>query len=304
MADDFSDGQVDILVGLDHLYRIILWRQVELSEGLRAVETVFGYVLHGQQSQSQVDQPQRRVFHCQQVQMMWDLDTVGVVERETVVSRSSSGPEPTWNERDQRYEMGLLWRSDERPVSNHYSALSRTLKMTQRLSKEQFALYDEQIQEMIKAAVVEPPVKPSEQQVAKNVGSELEARSPVVSSTDQSTPHSIESSSEPQYSLEPEHDQQSSSCHPAGEFFLPHHGVKRNQKLRIVFDGSAGDGLGRSLNDYLDSGDNLLIKLPSVLLHFRSGAIGCQADIQAAFHQVSVSEADRQFLQFSGLARA
>ena len=124
-------------------------------------------------------------------------------------------------------------------------------------------------------------------------------RSTVASSTGQSAPRRIEASSEPRdSSLGAERDQRSSSLHPAGEFFLLHHGVQRNQKLRIVFDGSAGDGLGRSLNDYLDSGDNLLIKLPSVLLHFRSGAIGCQADIQAAFHQVLVSEADRQFLQF------
>ena len=81
MTDDFSNGQVDVLIGLDHLYRIILWRQVELSEGLRAVETVFGYVLHGRQSPGKAAQPQRQVFHCQQVQTMWDLDTVGVVSR-------------------------------------------------------------------------------------------------------------------------------------------------------------------------------------------------------------------------------
>ena len=82
------------------------------------------------------------------------------------------------------------------------------------------------------------------------------------------------------------------------EFYLPHHGVHRNDKLRVVFDGSAKDSIGRSLNDYLDSGDNLLVNLPSVLLNFRSGAIGCQADIQAAFHQVVVSEKDRKYLQF------
>ena len=39
-------------------------------------------------------------------------------------------------------------------------------------------------------------------------------------------------------------------------FFLPHRGPYRNDKLRIVFDGSAKDGNGVSLNDYLEPGEN------------------------------------------------
>ncbi|KAF0313307.1 hypothetical protein FJT64_016161 [Amphibalanus amphitrite] len=36
-------------------------------------------------------------------------------------------------------------------------------------------------------------------------------------------------------------------------FYLPHHGVHRNGKLRVVYDGSAADGSGYSLNSYLES---------------------------------------------------
>ena len=56
--------------------------------------------------------------------------------------------------------------------------------------------------------------------------------------------------------------------------------------------------MGRSLNDYLNAGENLLLELPSVLLNFRFGAIACQTDIQSAFHQAAVSEEDRKYLQF------
>lgn len=38
---------------------------------------------------------------------------------------------------------------------------------------------------------------------------------------------------------------------PATAFYLPHRGIYRNGKLRVVFDGSAPDGAGRSLNEYL-----------------------------------------------------
>ena len=85
---------------------------------------------------------------------------------------------------------------------------------------------------------------------------------------------------------------------PSDAFYLPHRGLYRNGKLRIVFDGSAKDGIGKCLNDYLDAGENLLLKLPAVVLNFRHGVIGCQSDIKAAFHQVSVKSEDRKYLQF------
>ena len=47
MADDFREGSIDVLIGIDHIYDVVLWDQIEIDEGLRAVETVFGYVLHG-----------------------------------------------------------------------------------------------------------------------------------------------------------------------------------------------------------------------------------------------------------------
>ena len=46
MADDFQGGSIDILIGIDNLYRVVLWDKVEVGEGLRAVDTVFGFVMH------------------------------------------------------------------------------------------------------------------------------------------------------------------------------------------------------------------------------------------------------------------
>lgn len=83
-------------------------------------------------------------------------------------------------------------------------------------------------------------------------------------------------------------------------FFLPHRGLHRNGKLRVLFDGSARDATGKSLNSYLDPGTNLLSCLLSVLLNFRTSSVSCQADIKAAFHQIIGSEEGRQFVQFLG----
>ena len=84
--------------------------------------------------------------------------------------------------------MGLLWRTEERPVSNYRSALSRTMKTTQRLSEEKFELYDEQIKEMVRGAVVEPSVPLSDDHVSKPVCSEQGAQNAVSSPIGSSVP--------------------------------------------------------------------------------------------------------------------
>ena len=293
MADDFEGGEIDLLIGVDNLYRVVLWEQIDLGEGLRAVETVFGYVLHGQKGETgPLHRQHHRTFHCRQVEVMWDLDTVGISQKDVNDSKPRIYPEPSWNEVEERYEMGLLWRSEERPASNRGPTLARTLRMSNRLSREKAVMYDAQIKSMLADAVVELSEPPkSSTGDSRKVGSTLAAQQ--VDSGDDFR-ESGEGSGE---GVEQGH-RLSPGPRDSEAFYLPHHGVLRNGKLRVVFDGSARDGVGRSLNEYLEPGDNLLAKLPSVLLIFRCGEIGCQADIQAAFHQVIVNREDRKYLQF------
>ena len=244
LADDFREGPVDLLIGCDQIYDVVKWDQLEVGPGLRLIETVFGHVLHGQAQGPPTEQ--RHVYRCQltDAERMWDLDSVGIAVKDAAAERP---PEPTWNPEERRYEMSLLWKSDNRPVSNLPSAAQRTDRMAAKMSEEELYRYDRHLTEMIMDNVVEdaPP-----------------------------------------------------SDDPAAAFYLPHRGIVRNDKLRVVFDGSAPDATGRSLNEYLDPGENLLRRLPSVLLNFRASAVGCQADIRAAFHQIVLKEEDRRFVQF------
>ena len=306
MADDFEGGEVDLLIGIDNLYHVVLWNQIDLGEGLRAIETVFGYVVHGRRGEGTAGQSSRRAYHRCRVERMWDLDTVGITEEEVAKSDSKAEYQPQWNEGEGRYEMGLVWRSDERPGANLDAAKVRSRRMMNRLDEEKTRLYDEQIKDMLTNSVIEnvpfnqvsvegcdEPMKfgplNKTEEVREGDGKEesLErSRSTIDCGID----------SESSADLPPERD-------PSDAFFLPHRGIYRGGKLRIVFDGSAKDGVGRSLNDYLDVGENLLRKLPAVVLNFRDGPVGCQSDIKAAFHQVVVKEEDRVYLQFfwSGL---
>ena len=192
---------------------------MEVSPGLRLIETIFGYVLHGQ-AQGEKPTTQRHAYRCHlaDAERMWDLDSLGISAKEVTCE---SPPEPTWNSEEQRYEMGLLWKSDSRPVSNLESAGVRTRRLTARMSEEEVDRYDRNIAEMISNRVVED--------------------APLSDDAD-------------------------------AAFYLPHRGIVKDDKMRIVFDGSAPDATGRSLNEYLEAGENLLRRLPSALMNFRTKA--------------------------------
>ena len=85
-------------------------------------------------------------------------------------------------------------------------------------------------------------------------------------------------------------------------FFLPHHGVIRQDKdttkLRIVFDGSAKADNNVSLNDCLSKGPNHTPLILDILLRFRFYKIALIASIEKAFHQILINPSDRDMLRF------
>lgn len=82
---------------------------------------------------------------------------------------------------------------------------------------------------------------------------------------------------------------------PPNSWYMPHHGVWRKEKLRVVHDGSFGNP---SINSLLQTGPNLLQQIPICLTMFRMKAIPISADIEKAFLQVSIKPSDRDFLRF------
>ena len=84
--------------------------------------------------------------------------------------------------------------------------------------------------------------------------------------------------------------------------YLPHRPVIRDDKLtskvRPVFDASAIDEDGISLNDLILPGPNLLPNLFDILIRFRAYPVSLIADIEKAFLQISVRQEDRDALRF------
>ncbi|XP_035217893.1 uncharacterized protein LOC118191201 [Stegodyphus dumicola] len=85
-------------------------------------------------------------------------------------------------------------------------------------------------------------------------------------------------------------------CH-----YLPHRGIFKGNsttKVRPVFDASCRSKNTLSLNDYLETGPNLIEKIPPLLMRFRQKEIGVVSDIKKAFLQISVAKEDQDFLRF------
>lgn len=89
----------------------------------------------------------------------------------------------------------------------------------------------------------------------------------------------------------------------AGAHYLCHFGVVRNDrettKLRIVFDGSAKSSKqSLSLKERLEVGENSMPLLFDTLMRFRAQPIVLTADIEKAFLQIEIDQADRDALRF------
>ncbi|GFT37835.1 CCHC-type domain-containing protein [Trichonephila clavipes] len=91
---------------------------------------------------------------------------------------------------------------------------------------------------------------------------------------------------------------------PVRTHYLPHRPVIKetsatsSMKIRPVFDASAKINNHPSLNDCLETGNNLIESVPAILARFRLKPIGVISDIRRAFLQISLHEKDRDFVRF------
>ncbi|XP_073231674.1 uncharacterized protein [Porites lutea] len=85
-------------------------------------------------------------------------------------------------------------------------------------------------------------------------------------------------------------------------FYLPHRAVfredKQTTKTRVVFDASARDSNGVSLNSCLQAGPALHPDLVGILLRFRKNQVGVMGDVEKTFLQIGLKEEDRDSHRF------
>jgi len=257
---------IDILIGSNLWPQLMTGKMAKLSNGLIAVQSVFGWTLSGELRHERYKTPTIAATTIslltqgeKSLSELWNLESIGIqdpMEKQSVsehntevVKKFIQGIE---REDDGRYKISLPWIDRSVVVPNNRFLCEKRLQSTTSSLEKRGTVkqYDQIIREW------------------KNDGI-IELCSPEKDSVGHYLPH------HPVYKM-------SSSTTP----------------VRPVFDASARVGKSLSLNQCLEKGPNLLELIPSILLRFRMKNVGIISDIRKAFQMVSVTEEDRNYQKF------
>ena len=239
--EDFGSRvlSVDILVGLDCYWSMIRAGVVTGPSGLTAQDSCFGWVISGAAAEVRC---RSSLVSCRllclgelrdrEVRNLWEPDGIGICSKETLADDDVvlEQFESTVSFHDGRYEVGLPWKGDSQATELQRNRCSAEKRLAG-LSRR----LDHDVE--LRAEY-------------DHVLQDMEASGVI-----QEVPDS-------ELSV------------PAGvEFYMPHRPVVRpdsaSTRVRPVFDASACDRNGVSLNDCLEAGPSLILQLTDVLLRFR-----------------------------------
>lgn len=263
-----SELSVDILIGLDNYWDLMMTGCVRSDLGPVAQQTVFGWVLSGA-TRSPSDEPAGTGHQLllmsdvseARLRQFWELDAIGICPQEGSLESDPVlvGFESSVCFKDGRYEVELPWKPQVQRQElcledNRQAAEVRLHSLSRKLGKDPQlqAAYDSALEEMETEGIISE-----------------------VSETD---------------------------VNDAPVFYLPHRPVVRasssTTKVRPVFDASAKGPNLVSLNDCLESGPCLLSDLVGVLIRFRRWRFAVTADIRKAFLMIRLCPRDQNVHRF------
>ncbi len=261
---DLGEGQpeIQLLIGSDYYGRIMTGRKCDLSNGLTALQTVFGWVLSGQRNDDSSFSGVVTSMYLSErnVQDLWSLETLGIQDPSTVKSSLERDEqvmtffdETIGRNSEGRYSIKLPWVENcQKMADNKDVAMKRLMKTTMRLQQNgMFQNYSDIFEAWEAEGIIEEV---------------------------------------------PEEEKEN------GKYYLPHRAVVKMESsttpIRPVFDASSKTYGSPSLNDCVEKGPNLLKFVPSIIMRFRLEKIGFVSDIRKAFQMIEVDPSDRDFLRF------
>ena len=262
-----EEQEIDVLISLDFYYSFVT-RDILRGDSCEpvAVRTTLGWVFcgptggHGQECTVSMNvQISVEEQLNETLQKFWDLESIGVRPAESSISTTHAEGvvlkkfKETLTYNDGRYEVSLPWKGDHVSLKDNYR-------------QAESRLYN------LEKKLLHEPVKAASYREAINKYVENGAAEEVP--CDEITP---------------------AGGHPV--FYLLHHAIiredKQTTKTRLVFDASAKDSNGVSLNSCLEPGPALQPHLVGILLHFRKNYVGIMGDIEKMFLQIRLKEEDR-----------
>ena len=276
-ADQFpqSEAPIDILIGGRYYYQLMDSEIILPDENERdikpiAVKSLFGYIIAGPCHKELLQQncgpksafllQKNANYNCafdfdkldKKIERFWEHDAIGLLDKQFVRTQKEREAEEIFKNTTvfdgERYVVELPFSKEKPAFQSNYPEAVRRLKCTEKQLERSIDR-----KEKYENAIME--------YVKLGFSREL-------------------NNTEAEEILKQEH------------FIIPHHAVfKENRvstKVRIVFDASAKNRDGISLNETLLPGPNLLPDIASVLLRFRMHPVAITADIQKMFPQTKV----------------
>ena len=262
-------GQLDLLIGVPVLWKIVRGIFARVSDSLVLLDTIFGNVICG--SASCVGQTvEARVATVEdlnnRIERLWQLDSFPRDDSESkltmdeIAAVESMKKNLKFDKKTGRFQTRLLWKGKPDLVNNYAAAKAKLDGLMRRLCKDPNvkAAYKSVISEFIDQATVELVTWETLAQMKESSRVDL--------------------------------------------YFLPHRAVydpgRVSTKCRVVMDASAKTATGKSLNDCLLPGPPLQQQIAAVELRFRKRKVALIGDCKKMFLQVLVHPDDRPFLRF------
>ena len=271
LADDISTERkaVDMIIGCDYMYEIISLNSSHKFNELYMTDTLFGFIVHGRASTN----------------TPYNLSACNLIQLKT--------PNENLNVFWENEKLGIDSQiSDEKWTVGELKALSHFEENVRRDNDGRYVVSLPWKEEYVKVETLKPQALIRYQKVLRK----LKENSAV-----QTAYNDVFSEYNHLGMIEKvtkDHDGDKTKLIR----YLPHHPVvKQNRsttKVRPVFDASASDNSGLSLNDMLLPGPNLLPELFGILIRFRRFPITLTADIEKAFLQIKINDDDRDALRF------
>ena len=269
---DFSDDiqsdrtlNVDILVGLDHMYDILYPSHVQKHDSLVAVNSVFGWILSGsfytRNESSVLSQMCCLTLRDDDLEKFWDLETLGIGKKEPKHCLTNS---PLIREftsqltfHDGHYITSLLFKNKHHKIINNFKIVERRTLSTYHyldrkpeLLKKYELVFVDYYKEVKFVPVPEDRINHNDWPINYLAGF------PVIKETSETS------------------------------------------KVRPVFDGSAKSYNGLSINDSLETGPVLHTRIFAILLRFRRWKFPVIGDLRQAFLSIHIYEQCQDLCRF------
>lgn len=154
LSDTYDSGEIDILIGADHLGSIQTGRMIKL-EGLTATETTVGWYLNGKvsvaKSQNLAAKSIVLATKAKDITALWELDALGITESPETTSQveqdarvKAEFQKGLTGGNDGRYIVKLPWVSEVLPQPTNRAVAEKRLvgPTTKLISKNEFENYD------------------------------------------------------------------------------------------------------------------------------------------------------------------